>query len=60
MDMDVQTYSRMWQTPNLYNSYNAHPAIMQLKANSNELHSWFNSRKPSMDDVGNPTSVNAR
>lgn len=52
-------YSRMWQTPNLCSAYK-HPALMQLQANNNEFHSWFHSRKPSMDDVGNPTSVNAR
>lgn len=60
VDMDVQIYSKMWQTTNLYNSYNIHPAIMQMKTNNNECDSWFHSRKPSMDDVGNPTSVNAR
>ncbi|KOX80117.1 hypothetical protein WN51_08197 [Melipona quadrifasciata] len=49
----------MWQTPNLCSAYK-HPALMQLQANNNEFHSWFHSRKPSMDDVGNPTSVNAR
>lgn len=57
--MDAQMYSRMWQTPNLYTTYK-HPALMQLQANNNEFHSWFHSRKPSVDDVGNPTSVNAR
>lgn len=57
--MDAQMYSRMWQTPNLYSTYK-HPALMQLQANNNEFHSWFHSRKPSVDDVGNPTSVNAR
>ncbi|EFN69855.1 hypothetical protein EAG_11473 [Camponotus floridanus] len=49
----------MWQSTDLCASYN-HPAFMQLRMNSNEFHSWFHSRKPSMDDVGNPTSVNAR
>lgn len=57
--MDAEMYSRMWQTPNLYSTYK-YPALMQLQANNNEFHSWFHSRKPSMDDVGNPTSVNAR
>jgi hypothetical protein len=49
----------MWQPTNLCATYN-HPAFKQLRMNSNEFHSWFHSRKPSMDDVGNPTSVNAR
>lgn len=63
MNIDVESYSRMWQTTaNLYNAYNPHPAaIMQLhQASNNEFHSWFHSRKPPMDDVGNPTSFNAR
>lgn len=51
----------MWQSANhmCTTTYN-YPAFMQLRMNSNEFHSWFHSRKPSMDDVGNPTSVNAR
>lgn len=47
----------MCQTSNLYN---VHSALAHLKMNNNEYDSWFHSRKPSMDDVGNPTSVNAR
>lgn len=62
--MDVQILGGMWQTTqNLYtNPYGvAHPAIMHLRStNTNNNHSWFHSRKPCMDDVGNPGSVNAR
>jgi hypothetical protein len=54
--MDVQAVG--WQVPNLLAG--SHPALLQLRASSNELHSWFHSRKPSMDEVGNPNSVNAR
>ncbi|KAI4504790.1 hypothetical protein M0802_000340 [Mischocyttarus mexicanus] len=54
-----------WLTTNLCIAYKQpqqqqQRAAMQLQTINNEFHSWFRSRKPSLDDVGNPTSVNAR
>lgn len=64
VEMDVQTLAggaSVWQAPNFYAASAHHPALVRLRSNGNELHTWFHhSRKPSMDEVANPNSVNSR